>query len=115
MKEDCLFCKIASGEMEADIVYEDAEIVGFKDINGQAPVHFLFIPRKHIETLNDISEEDNDLVGRIFNRIKEVASKNGIAEDGYRVVTNCNKGAGQAVFHIHFHLLGGRTFLWPPG
>jgi histidine triad (HIT) family protein len=115
MKDDCIFCKIANKEIKAEIVYEDEEIVAFKDLKPAAPVHFLFITKKHIETLNDIPEEDVGLVGRLFFRIREIAANEGISEDGYRIVVNCNKNAGQEVFHLHVHLLGGRLFSWPPG
>jgi len=115
MKDDCIFCKIANKEIKAEIVYEDEKILAFKDLKPVSPVHFLFIPKKHIETLNDISEEDAGLVERLFFRIREIAANEGISEDGYRVVVNCNKNAGQEVFHLHVHLLGGRLFSWPPG
>jgi len=115
MKNDCIFCKIANKEIAADIVYEDEEMLGFRDIAPKAPVHFLFIPKRHISTLNDVSGQDADLLGRMLLRIKEAAAKENISEEGYRVVANCNKSAGQEVFHIHFHLLGGRKFSWPPG
>lgn len=115
MKEDCLFCKIANKEIETEIVYEDDDVMGFKDVNPQAPVHLLFIPKKHIDTLNDISGEDSELLGNLLNSIKKAASENNISDDGYRVVVNCNKNAGQEVFHLHIHLLGGRSFTWPPG
>lgn len=111
----CLFCKIIDGEIPAKKVYEDDEIFAFEDINPTAPVHILVIPKKHIETLNDIKEKDEKLIGKIYTKIGEIAKEKGIAEDGYRVVANCNKDAGQEVFHIHFHLLGGRKFLWPAG
>ncbi len=115
MKDDCIFCKIAKKEIETAVVYEDDEVIAFKDINPQAPVHFLFIPKKHIETLNDISAEDAVLVGRMVAKMRDAAREQGIAEDGYRVVMNCNRNAGQEVFHLHAHLLGGRKFSWPPG
>jgi histidine triad (HIT) family protein len=115
MSSDCIFCKIANKEIPAEIIYEDEEIVGFKDLKPQAPVHFLFISKKHIATLNDIEKDDTKLIGRIMLSIKETAKKHDLAEDGYRVVVNCNKNAGQEVFHLHAHLLGGRTFNWPPG
>ena len=115
MSSDCLFCKIANKEIDTEIVYEDDEILAFKDINPKAPVHFLFIPKLHIATLNDMGEGDIDILGKLLIKVKEVAKKNGIAEDGYRVIINCNKNAGQEVFHIHVHLLGGRPFNWPPG
>jgi histidine triad (HIT) family protein len=115
MSADCLFCKILNKEIPAEVVYEDEEILAFKDINPKAPVHLLFIPKKHIETINDINESDASLIGKMLLRIKETAKKKGIDKDGYRVVLNCNKNAGQEVFHIHAHLLGGRAFTWPPG
>lgn len=115
MSDDCLFCKIVKGEIKSEIVYEDDEIVAFKDINPQAPVHLLFVPRRHMSSLNEIGDGDTGVMGKLLLRAKEEAKKRGIAEDGYRVVINCNKGAGQEVFHIHAHLLGGRTFTWPPG
>ena len=115
MEDDCLFCKIANKEISSDVVYEDDDIIAFNDIDPQAPVHIIFIPKKHIETLNDISISDSDLVGRIILAIKKIAFKKGISEDGYRIVANCNSNGGQEVFHVHFHLLGGRRCLWPPG
>jgi len=115
MSSDCIFCKIANKEIPSEIIYEDEEIVGFKDLNPQAPIHFLFISKKHIPTLNDIKKDDAQLIGKIVLRVKETAKKYDLADDGYRVVLNCNKNAGQEVFHIHAHLLGGRVFNWPPG
>ena len=115
MNDDCLFCKIASKKIEATLVYEDDDVIAFRDINPQAPVHILFITRKHIATLNDVSAEDSILIAKMMARIKDVAAREDLAEDGYRVVINCNKGAGQEVFHLHAHLLGGRPFAWPPG
>jgi histidine triad (HIT) family protein len=112
---DCLFCKIFKKEINSKIVYEDKEIMAFEDINPQAPVHILIIPRKHIESLNDIKEEDEILLGKMFTVAKKLAKEKGISEDGYRTVFNTNKNAGQAVFHLHLHLLGGRKFGWPPG
>ncbi len=111
----CLFCKIIAGEIPSKKVYEDDDIFAFEDINPTAPVHILVIPKKHIETLNDIKEEDEKLIGKIYTKISEIAKEKGIAEDGYRVISNCNKNGGQEVFHIHFHLLGGRKLLWPAG
>ena len=113
--EDCLFCKIVDGEIDSDIVYEDEQVIAFKDINPQAPTHILIAPKKHIPTLLDLEEEDNELVGHIYQVAKELAQKEGIAEDGFRVVSNCNEAGGQTVFHIHYHLLGGRDLQWPPG
>ena len=104
----CVFCKIVKKELPAKVVYEDDKVMAFHDINPQAPIHVLVIPKKHIPTLNDISEEDKELIGHIFTVIKEIAEKFGIAEKGYRVLVNCNKEGGQEVFHLHFHLLGGK-------
>lgn len=115
MGNDCIFCKIAGKSIKAGVVYEDDEVMAFKDLNPKAEIHLLFIPKKHIPTVNDIREEDAALVGRIFLRIKEIAKEQGISDAGYRIVANCNKDAGQEVFHLHFHLLGGRKFSWPPG
>lgn len=110
-----LFLKIIEREIPADIVYEDDDVLAFKDINPQAPLHVLVIPKKHIRTLNDAQDEDDALLGKLMNTARKIAQENGVAEDGYRVVLNCNRGAGQTVFHIHLHVLGGRTFSWPPG
>lgn len=115
MKSGCIFCGISNKEIKADILYEDDDILVFKDINPRAPVHLLFIPREHIETLNDLKHRQDDLMAKIFRKIPELAMKEGVSESGYRVVVNCNRNAGQDVFHIHFHLLGGRIFSWPPG
>jgi histidine triad (HIT) family protein len=115
MSNKCLFCGIAAKEIPADIVYEDNDILAFRDINPKAPLHILVIPRKHIETLNDIGVDDAMTVGRIFLKIRDIASREGISTEGYRVVANCNRAAGQEVFHVHFHLMGGRDFSWPPG
>ena len=112
---DCLFCKIATGEMRTDLVYEDDELVAFRDINPQAPTHVLVIPRRHIATLNDLDQEDGGIAGKLVLAAKSIAEQEGIAEDGYRAVINCNAGGGQAVYHIHLHLLGGRQMTWPPG
>jgi histidine triad (HIT) family protein len=112
---DCLFCKIAQGTVAADIVYQDDNVMAFKDINPQAPHHILIIPYQHIATLNDLSIEDTQLVGQMVQTAKTLAQENGIAEEGYRLVMNCNPGAGQTVFHLHLHLLGGRRLTWPPG
>ncbi len=112
---DCLFCKILDGEIPADIVYESDTAIAFRDINPQAPTHVLIIPRQHISTINDISPGDQELVGSLFTAAKEIAAEEGLTEPGYRVVMNCNEGAGQSVFHIHLHMLGGRGLGWPPG
>lgn len=112
---DNLFLKIIDREIPAEIVYEDDDVLAFNDVNPQAPLHVLIIPKKHIRTLNDMGDEDEVLVGKLLNVARKIASEKGVAEDGYRVVMNCNEGAGQSVFHIHLHLLGGRQLVWPPG
>lgn len=112
---DCLFCKIVSREIPADIVYEDDEVLAFKDIDPQAPTHMLVIPKRHIATLNDIEERDLSLVGRLPQTAAKLAKEQGFADEGYRVVMNCNENGGQTVYHIHMHLMGGRRFTWPAG
>ena len=112
---DCLFCKIVEGEVPADIVYENDTVLAFRDINPQAPTHVLIIPRQHIGTINDIEPEHEAVVGRLFSAAREIAAEEGLTDKGYRVAMNCGEGAGQSVFHIHLHLLGGRGFDWPPG
>ena len=112
---DCLFCKIRDGEIPCDRVYEDDDVIAFKDVNPQAPTHVLVVPRKHIATINDLEEDDGNIIGAMMMAAKEIAAAEGIAEDGYRLVLNCNAKAGQTVFHIHLHLLGGRALVWPPG
>lgn len=112
---DCIFCRIAEKKLPARLVYEDEFAVAFEDINPQAPVHVLVIPRKHIPTSIDLKEEDNALVGRLFQVANRIARQKGIAERGFRIVMNCNAEAGQTVFHLHIHLLGGRAMHWPPG
>lgn len=112
---DCLFCKIAAGRIEADVVHEDENVVAFRDINPQAPTHVLIIPRNHVATINDLGEDEAGDVGRLFLAAKVIAKTEGLEERGYRVVMNCMEGAGQSVFHIHLHLLGGRPLKWPPG
>lgn len=108
-----IFGKIASGEMEADVVYEDDQCLAFRDVNPQAPTHILVIPRKEIAMLSDMTPEDEPLVGHLFAVAKQIAKQEGLAE--YRLVINNGAGAGQSVFHLHVHLLGGRGFEWPPG
>lgn len=115
MSADCLFCRIASGELQAQVVHEDEHCLAFEDINPQAPTHVLVIPRRHVSTLNDLREADRELVGHMVAVARDVAAARGHAEQGYRTVFNCNAAAGQTVFHIHLHLLGGRTLGWPPG
>jgi histidine triad (HIT) family protein len=113
--ERCLFCRIAHGEIPAKKVYEDSEVVAFHDINPQAPTHVIVIPRKHIPSLDDMSEADAATVGATLVRLAQIARDLHLNSDGYRVVGNNGEAAGQTVFHIHFHLLGGRNFGWPPG
>lgn len=112
---DCLFCKIAAGEVEADVVAEGAEWIAIRDVRPQAPTHVLVILREHVPTIDDLTPEHDPAIGRLIRGGAEVAAKEGIAESGYRLVLNCNAGAGQSVFHIHMHVLGGRTMGWPPG
>ena len=114
-ENDCLFCKIVAGEIPADVIFESETAIAFRDINPQAPTHVLIIPRRHIATINDLQDGDEATVGDLFLVAAKIAADEGIAEDGYRVVMNCNEGAGQSVFHIHLHLLGGRPMGWPPG
>ena len=111
---DCLFCKIAGGEIPSDTVYEDDDLFAFRDISPQAPVHILVVPKKHIASLDEAEEGDAELMGRILMLIQRLAGEQGVA-GGYRVVNNCGASAGQSVFHVQFHLLGGRAMGWPPG
>ena len=112
---DCIFCKIAAGEIPADFVYQDDDVVAFRDITPQAPTHILVIPRKHIATLLETGTETAPLLGRMQHAAVEIARHEGLAERGFRLVTNCLEEAGQSVFHLHLHLLGGRRLGWPPG
>jgi histidine triad (HIT) family protein len=112
---DCLFCKIVAGQIPAGIVHQDDELVAFKDINPQAPLHVLIVPRRHIASLNDLAAGDDALVGSMLRRAAALATEHGYADRGYRTVFNCNREAGQTVFHIHLHLLAGRALTWPPG
>jgi histidine triad (HIT) family protein len=112
---DCLFCKIRDGQIPAEIVYENDHVLAFRDVNPQAPTHVLLIPRKHIATVNELSAGDGAVMGELLLAAQQVACNEGIAEDGFRLVVNCNAMAGQTVFHIHLHLLGGRNLTWPPG
>jgi histidine triad (HIT) family protein len=112
---DTIFGKIARGECPADLIYEDADCVAFRDINPQAPVHILVIPRQSIATLNDAGIEDAQLLGKLLLAAGRVAQQAGIAQSGYRTVINCNAAGGQTVFHLHLHILGGRPMQWPPG
>ena len=112
---DCLFCKILDGEIPCDKVYENEHVIAFRDVNPQAPTHVLVIPRKHISTVNDLTEDDKNIVGEMMLAAQQVAKQDGIEDVGYRLIMNCNEGAGQTVFHIHLHVLGGRALNWPPG
>lgn len=112
---DCLFCKILAGDIPADIIFESDDAIAFRDLNPQAPTHVLIIPRKHVATINDLESDDKALVGNLFLAAKKIAADEGIADAGFRVVMNCNEAAGQTVFHLHLHLLGGRRMAWPPG
>lgn len=112
---DCLFCKIVAGQIPGSIVFENDHVVAFRDITPRAPTHVLIVPRRHIATLNDLTPEDDALVGEVVRAAAAVAKEQGLADRGYRTVFNCNAEAGQTVFHIHLHLLGGRPMSWPPG
>jgi histidine triad (HIT) family protein len=112
---DCLFCKIIGGQIPSSIVFQDDQLIAFKDINPQAPLHVLIIPRRHIASLNDLTPDDDALVGSMFRAAAALAKEHGYAERGYRTVFNTNREAGQTVFHIHLHLLAGRPLTWPPG
>ena len=113
--EGCVFCQIINKEIPAAVVYEDDLILAFKDINPQAPVHVLLIPKDHFASLNDMPDEKKDIIGHIFTKARDIAAEMGIKERGYRIVLNTGPESGQDVFHIHYHLLGGRRMTWPPG
>lgn len=112
---NCLFCKVAAGDIPANIAFECEDYIAFHDINPQAPTHLLIIPRRHIATINDCEPEDELLLGKMILAAKHYACDNGLSEAGYRLVFNVNSGGGQQVYHIHLHLLGGRQMIWPPG
>jgi histidine triad (HIT) family protein len=112
---DCLFCKIIDGQIPGQFVHQDDQLVAIKDINPQAPLHVLVVPRRHVATLNELADTDDALVGEMVRRAAAIAAANGYAGRGYRTVFNCNADAGQTVFHIHLHVLAGRTMTWPPG
>ncbi|MDE2088476.1 MAG: histidine triad nucleotide-binding protein [Gammaproteobacteria bacterium] len=112
---DCIFCKMVAGEIQPDLVYQDQYVIAFRDINPQAPTHVLVVPREHIATLNDLTPEHASLIGRMYLAAQAVAHQEGIAERGYRTLINCNPEAGQTVYHLHLHVLGGRHMRWPPG
>jgi histidine triad (HIT) family protein len=111
----CLFCRIIAGEIPATKVYEDDRLVAFNDINPQAPMHVLIVPRQHVATLNDLDAGHDALVGEMVRRAAAIGAERGFAASGFRTVFNCNAAAGQTVFHVHLHVLGGRTMTWPPG
>lgn len=112
---NCLFCKIAQGEIPATVVFEDNDVMAFRDIRPQAPTHLLVIPKRHIATINDTADSDAELLGNMVLRAKKLAESEGFSDIGYRLVFNINSGGGQEVYHIHLHLLGGRQMTWPPG
>jgi len=112
---ECLFCRIAAGEIRATVIYQDELVVAFRDINPQAPTHMLLIPRKHIASLSDLSADDDAIIGHLVRISAQIAESEGVATRGYRLVANCGREAGQSVDHVHFHLLGGRAMDWPPG
>jgi len=113
--EECIFCKIANKMIPASIVYEDEQIIAFNDIHPQAPSHILLIPKEHFASLNDLPEEKKDILSELLLKARQIAEEQGIAQSGFRIVLNTQKDSGQEVFHIHFHLLGGRRMSWPPG
>lgn len=115
MAENCLFCKMVSGEIKPDIVYQDDDVLVFRDINPQAPIHVLVIPKRHVATLNDLRNDDGPLAGTLLLTARRIAKELGVAERGYRIVVNTNAESGQTVFHVHVHLLAGRSMKWPPG
>jgi histidine triad (HIT) family protein len=112
---DCLFCQIVAGKIPAKIVHQDQDTVAFTDINPQAPFHVLVVPREHIPTMNDLTREHDQMVGKLFRVAASLARERGVAESGWRAVMNANADAGQTVFHIHLHVLGARAMSWPPG
>lgn len=112
---DCIFCKIVAGDIPAEKVFENDHVVGFRDLNPQAPTHVLVIPKRHIATINDLQDGDQALLGEMYLAAKQIAADEGLSERGYRTVMNCNEEAGQTVFHIHLHVIGGRAMTWPPG
>lgn len=113
--DNCIFCSIAEGKIPSDKVYEDDKVLAFKDINPEAPIHVLIIPKVHIGSINELEEVHKELIGHVFITAKRLAKELGINEGGYRIVSNCGENGGQTVQHIHFHMLGGRSLTWPPG
>lgn len=112
---DCIFCKIIDGQIPANKVFENDELLAFEDVNPVAPTHILIVPKKHVETLNDIGDSDAHMLGKLLVCASKLAAEKNLAGKGYRIVVNCMSGAGQSVYHIHLHLMGGRIFQWPPG
>ena len=112
---DCIFCKIVNGDIPTEKIYEDDKVIAFNDIEPQAPVHILIIPKKHIQSINYIDEKNSDIISHIFLVIKKLVAEKKIESSGYRVVVNCGEQGGQTVGHLHYHLLGGRNLMWPPG
>ncbi len=115
MNDDCIFCQIVAGELDSDKVYEDDRLLAFRDANPQAPVHVLVIPKRHISSLKEVTDDDGELLGHLQVTVAEIADDLGLAADGYRVVVNCGSQGGQTVGHLHYHILGGRQMKWPPG
>lgn len=113
--EDCLFCKIINGQIPSKKLYEDETVYAFYDIEPQAPVHFLIVPKQHIASTNEINDSNSEIIGHVFRVAAKLCNQLGIAQDGYRIVNNCGKNGGQTVGHLHFHVLGGRLLAWPPG
>lgn len=113
--EDCIFCKIINGDIPSNKIYEDDKVYAFNDINPEAPIHFLVIPKEHIESANSVNENNDDVIAHIFKVINKLVVALGVAEKGYRIVNNCGEDGGQTVKHLHFHVLGGRNLQWPPG
>ena len=112
---DCLFCKIVAGDIPAEIIYRDDQVLAFRDINPQAPIHVLVIPQKHVDSLASVTDEQRDIMGKIMIVAREIAAAEGLSESGYRAVINVGLDGGQTISHLHLHLLGGRTLHWPPG
>ena len=112
---DCLFCKMAAGQIKPDVVYEDDQVLAFRDIMPQAPVHVLVIPKRHVANIDALTDADAALAGHLLLTVRRVARQLGIADSGFRVASNCNPHGGQTVYHLHFHLMGGRQMTWPPG
>lgn len=112
---ECIFCKITKNEIPSEKIFEDDKVIAFKDISPCAPVHILIIPKEHIDSVNELNDDNKNVIGHIFMVAKNIANNLGISENGYRIVNNCGKDGGQTVNHLHFHLVGGRNLNWPPG